>query len=385
MTLRIAHVVADLHPKSGGPSRTVTHLVDALTNTGVEVSLFSQSQVNEPFIAPESAQVRLSMARSAAAWRLKLGLPLKQTLEEQLALRPPHILHSHGLWLPVNHWATQWAQQQGIPLIIHPRGMLEPWAMQQSARKKAFAMALFQRSDLYSARLIVATSSMEFNSIRALGMKQPIAVIPNGIHFNSHQISGISAHQKSKTVLFLSRLHPKKGIKDLITAWSVIRPSGWRLCIAGPDEGGHLAEMKKLTSQLNLETEVDFIGEVQDNNKHHVFNSSSLFVLPTYSENFGVVVAEALSHGLPVITTKGAPWEDLVTYGCGWWIDRGVDALIPALREGIGLSPDSWKTMSDNARAYVRRFDWNSIALDMKAAYHWALGSGDRPDCVHIK
>lgn len=385
MTLRIAHVVADLHPKSGGPSRTVTYLSDALAETGVDVSLFSQSREQEPFIAPANAQVRLNMARSVSPWRLKLGLPLKRALREELALNPPDILHSHGLWLPVNHWATQLARHRCIPLIIHPRGMLEPWALGHRALKKSLAMALFQRSDLCMAHTFVATSAMEYRNIRELGFKQPVAIIPNGIFFDSSQSDPIPSPQRSNTVLFLSRIHPKKGLRELITAWSALRPNDWRLCIAGPDEDGHLAEMMQLVSQLNLATQVDFIGEVNDVGRQKLFNLSKLFVLPTHSENFGLVVVEALAQGLPVITTKGAPWEDLETYRCGWWVERGAEALIPALRSAMGLAPDAWQSMSENACAYVRRYDWRNIAYSMKATYSWVLGRGNMPDCVHLE
>ena len=117
--------------------------------------------------------------------------------------------------------------------------------------------------------------------------------------------------------------------------------------------------------------------------KDILFRDADLFILPTFSENYGVVVAEALSYGIPVITTKGAPWEGLVSYHCGWWVDIGVEPLAKALREAVSLSGYERRAMGARGRQLVEaRYAWSSVAMDMKAVYEWTLGGGRAPSCV---
>ena len=178
------------------------------------------------------------------------------------------------------------------------------------------------------------------------------------------------------------RGHPVKGLFNLVRAWAQLNPAGWRLCIAGPDEAGHLQEVLALVKELGIQRGVNYVGPVDGAAKSALYNSADVFVLPTFTENFGVVVAEALAHGLPVITTRGAPWADLNAYGCGWWVDIGVDPLVQALREAMALSDDQRRAMGALGRVYVRRYDWDDIAQQTMDVYRWVLGKGQQPDCV---
>lgn len=270
-------------------------------------------------------------------------------------------------------------------MVIHPRGMLEPWAISEKFLKKRLAMTLFQRKDIDSAKVLVATALSECENIRRLGFRQPIAVIPNGVKL---ALLGDVIPQPSflnenfKTALFLSRVHPKKGLLNLIRAWSNLSPENWRLCIAGPNEGGHLDEVMSLARQLGIQDFIEYVGEVDGDQKDALYRSCDLFVLPTFSENFGVVVAEALSHGLPVITTHGAPWSDLEVYGCGWWVEIGIDPLQEALRKAMALSDEERHAMGARGKEYVRRYNWEDIAKQTIEVYRWILGKGDQPQCV---
>lgn len=384
--LRCVHVVASLHPSAGGPSRTVVGLTDALANfNGVDVTLISQGYPRGQSV-PSSGKVTRQLIESQSRRALQFGLAVRQGLAGLTDLRPPALIHSHGLWLPVNHWAAIAARQRHLPLVVQPRGMLEPWALSHNALKKKIAMAIFQRRDLERAKVLVATATSEFESIRALGLRQPVAVIPNGVQLVSDDPFvgelGIPAGKAERTALFLSRVHPKKGILNLLNAWAAVAPQGWRLQIAGPDEGGHLAEVIALARKLGIDHAVEYLGELAGEAKARAYRGADLFVLPTFSENFGVVVAEGLAHGLPVITTRGAPWADLQTYGCGWWVDIGVDPLVQALREAMALNDDERRAMGERGRVYVRRYDWDDIARQTIDVYRWVLGQGPQPDCV---
>lgn len=382
------HVVASLHPNAGGPSRTVVQLTNALAaHDDFVVTLMNQSFSGDP--AMSSAEgVDRQQIESSSVLALKFGLPISDELKRMIRQRCPNLIHSHGLWTPVNHWASATARRHDIPLIIQPRGMLEPWALNHKAWKKKLALALFQSHDLKKASMFFATSSMEYENIRSLGFRQPVAIIPNGVL--GGQVCELDTKPNlskwrdgERVVLFLSRVHPKKGLFNLLKAWAIVKPHGWRLQIAGPNEDGHLAEVLSLARELGIDLMVDYLGSVDGKAKSQTYLKANLFVLPTFSENFGLVVAEALAHGLPVITTHGAPWSDLETYGCGWWIDISVDALVICLREAMALSDEERQEMGERGRDYVRRYNWDDIAQQTIDVYRWILRKQPQPDFVH--
>ena len=385
--LSVVHVVASLHPSAGGPSRTVVQLTDALAgHSDVDVTLLSQGFAGEPSV-PSGGSATRCLIESPSRRALQFGLPIRRELIRLGKSQRPALIHGHGLWLPVNHWTSALARRHGIPLVIQPRGMLEPWALNHKALKKRIAMTMFQRQDLESAKLLVATAEAEYEGIRALGFRQPVAIIPNGVNFDAspfHRVAAVPSDRNARTVLFLSRVHPVKGILNLLHAWAAVMPQGWRLKIAGPDEGGHLAEVTALARALGIDQMVEFLGEVDGEAKRQAYLEADLFVLPTFSENFGVVVAEALAHGVPVITTRGAPWADLQTHACGWWVDIGVEPLVMALREAMALRDDERQAMGARGREYAQRYDWDGIAQKTIDVYRWLLGDGSMPDAVQL-
>jgi glycosyltransferase involved in cell wall biosynthesis len=172
---------------------------------------------------------------------------------------------------------------------------------------------------------------------------------------------------------------------NLISAWSRARPANWQLHLVGPDGAGHRREVEALIKHLGLAESVRLQGEVSDLDKWKVFEEADLFVLPSLSENFGVVVAEALASGLPVITTTAAPWAGLVEERCGWWIDVGIEPLEAALREATALTPDQRHELGHRGREYVRRsFSWHHVATQIRAVYEWMLHGGQTPDSVRL-
>jgi len=382
----VVHTVASLHSAAGGPSRTITHLTDKLAGfSDLTVAIVTQHQRGESEVPSTNPAVNRIKADAILPLASKLGLPLRRALQSHMIKSQVSLLHDHGLWMPNNHWVARTATEHSIPLIVQPRGMLEPWAMNYKLWKKRMAMVLYQWRNLQSAKVLIATAASEYENLRTLGLRQAIAVIPNGV--NLQMDIGEQARPKIKpkqhrTALFLSRVQEKKGLLNLIDAWAQIRPNGWRLQIAGPDEGGHLAEVLARAKRAGVGSVVDYVGVVDGEAKSQLYHNADLFVLPTYSENFGVVVAEALAHGLPVITTRGAPWQDLESYKCGWWIEIGSEPLGAALSDAIMLNDDERQAMGARGRDYVRRYDWNDIAAQTVDVYRWVLGQGEMPDCV---
>jgi len=377
------HVVAGLHPNAGGPSQTVVRLTDALAGqTGIRISLMSQSLGAAPVVPSRNPAVSRLVPTTGSRMALKLGLPLRRSLVREVRVGTPDLLHSHGLWTPVNHWTARLARRAGIPLVIQPRGMLEPWALAYRSWKKRLALLLYQRRDLATAVLLVATAEQEAENFRNLGLRQPIAIIPNGTDLPEWR-DPIYPKGTPRIMLFLSRIHQKKGLLELVQAWQIVRPTGWKMIIAGPDEGGHQKIVEAAIQHAGLQDDFEFTGSVYGDDKEALYRSADLFVLPTFSENFGLVVAEALACGVPVITTKGAPWQGLHTHRCGWWIDIGMEPLAAALREATTLPPDTLREMGQRGRVYVEQnFGWPHIAQQMLSVYRWVLGQGDKPDCV---
>jgi glycosyltransferase involved in cell wall biosynthesis len=170
---------------------------------------------------------------------------------------------------------------------------------------------------------------------------------------------------------------------NLIRAWAQVKPAGWRCVLAGPDEAGHRAELEREINALGLKEQFEFPGSLEDGEKWERYRSSDLFVLPSFTENFGLVVAEALVCGVPVITTKGTPWSDLLANRCGWWVEAAVEPLAAALREATVLTDQERDEMGVRGRKLVRgNFSWSSVASRMRAVYSWCAGRDRMPSSV---
>lgn len=299
-----------------------------------------------------------------------------------LASLQPDLIHTHGLWLYYQVAAYRYAAAAGIPLIVSPRGMLEPWAFRHNRFKKLPLWWLYEKRGLQSVAVLHATSRQEAESLRALRLTAPIAVIPNGVDLPDLDVTNT---ESGRTALFLSRIHAKKGLLNLVAAWREVQPAGWRVIVAGPDENDHEREVRAAVLQAGLGDCFEFVGPVYGERKSSLFRGADLFLLPSHSENFGNAVAEALAYGLPVITTTGTPWSELRDHACGWWIDVGVQPLAEALHAATSLSPAQRRAMGQRGRSLVEaRYSWTSVAAEMKSVYEWATGAGMQPDCVRL-
>lgn len=376
--MRILQSVADLSFASGGPSRSVVALADSLACQGHQVAVMSAAcSASQQSNLPRHAGLIDVGGNGARARALGAALArAKQTATEQ---GEDLVIHDNGVWLPFNHTVARRAAASGVARCVSPRGMLLAWSLRHHAWRKRIAMALYQRRDLSAARMLFATSEEEADALRALKLTQPIAVIPNGVHVPAIEPAPPSA-PRPRTALFLSRLHPKKGLHDLLSAWARLRPRDWRLIVAGGHDNAYGTAMRARATQLHVEDSVSFVGEVAEAQKWPLYRSCSLFILPTYSENFGLAIAEAMAAGVPVITTTGAPWRAIQTERLGWWIAPGENTLVETLREALDSSDAELAQMGNKGRRHIaQNFAWSSVAERTAAAYAWLMRGGPRP------
>jgi glycosyltransferase involved in cell wall biosynthesis len=297
------------------------------------------------------------------------------------------ILHDNGIWLAHNHRLAVLAERRGIPRVLSTRGMLEPWALSHKRFKKKLAWWLYQRGDLKQAHCYITTGDAEARNLRRLGLGVPIVTVPNGVDVPEEQpwnvglaYEGEVRNGKKRIALFLGRIYPIKGLPMLIEAWARVRPDGWSLRIAGPDEAGHKKQLERAVSAAGLGEVVSFTGSIEPQMKKSTFLGADLFVLPTHSESFGMAVAEALAHGVPVLTTKAAPWSILQEGGCGWWVNATVDGLAEGLHQATSLETEALRHMGRKGRALVAdQFNWKRVADLMLSTYEEVVANAGRP------
>ncbi|MBC7846292.1 MAG: glycosyltransferase [Flavobacterium sp.] len=260
----------------------------------------------------------------------------------------PNLVHINGIWSPQNWGFQKAAQKLGIKVIVSPHGMLEPWIMAHNPLKKKIALFLYQKKAIQRSAHIHATAQMEAANIQALGFNNPICIIPNGIDLND--VKGIKEFYGTRKMVFLSRIHPKKGIELLLEAWRNTNTNGWILEIAGNGDENYIVTLNESAQDLK---DVHFVGAKYGEAKWNFLRSADVMVLPTHSENFGIVVAEALAVGVPVITTQGTPWEDLEIHQCGWWINLSVSNLEKIITKVTHTSVNELETMGRKGRQLV--------------------------------
>lgn len=375
------HVVSSIEDEASGPSYSVTRLAEAQAGLGLSVGVYSLA--GTPRDELRAGVRRRSFAASLTGVpglsRLDFSSDLRQALDAAAA--EGALLHVHGLWRMPNVYPGRSARRNDAPLLLSPRGMLGAAALAYSGWQKRLFWQLAQAGAVMPVRCFHATSDAEVADIRAFGLTAPVAVIPNGVDLPAPPPRG----PREREVLHLGRIHPKKGIDRLLQAWALVAPEmpGWRLRIVGPSECGHSAELEVLAERLSLGDSVRFEGPLYGADKQAAYRRAALFVLPTRHENFGMVVAEALAQGTPVISTKGAPWQGLETERCGWWIDHGPEVMAATLRKALATPPEGLAAMGARGRDWMARdFGWEAIAARMAEVHAWCQGQGERPESV---
>jgi glycosyltransferase involved in cell wall biosynthesis len=374
--LQVVHLTGSIHPAQGGPAYSVPRLCGALGEAGVETRLLTLKDPRQGLITA----VREEFPMRGPA-KLGFAPDMWRRLASLAAAGEVDITHSHNLWQMPQIY-PDWLVRQGIPHVVSPRGTLTAYSMAAGSRLKVIHWPLVQRPVLKRAAAFHATGDSEAEDIRRLGFRQPIALLPVGIDLPEWEPP---SETDARTILFLGRLHPEKGPMRLIEAWGLIQHQlpDWRVRLIGPDPIGHKRELEQRLKDSAIER-VEFGPEVRGPEKLQALRQGSLLVLPSPTENFGVVVAEALSVGIPVIANHGAPWRTLAERGAGWWIPHGPEPLAETMLKAARLPYAKRRAMGEAGRDLAAaELGWSSIGRRMAEVYSWLLRGGSRPDCVH--
>lgn len=359
--MKILIYITSIDLSGGGPSRSVPMLVKGLAEMGGDVTLMTQRTENMNTHALDGTTAKLHI----------LDVFKSEDVERFIRREKFEIVHLQSMWDLRYHKIVKICLRLNIPYVETPRGMLEPWSLAQKKWKKRLALWLYQMSDLNHAAFIYTTADEEAKNVKALGVKAPCAVIPNGIETDSYKCR-TSIDIVKKQVLFLSRIHVKKGIELLLEAWARIIDDfpGWTLMIVGNGEAAYIESLKAMAVRLGVGESVTISEPVFGEAKVKLYQSSSLFVLPSYSENFGMVIAEAMSCGVPVITTRYCPWEILNETQTGWCIDLSVENLIDNLKNAMAMDAVELYAMGQCASQLVfDRFNYRNVAKKTMELY----------------
>lgn len=296
-------------------------------------------------------------------------------------LREYDVVHLHGIWPPFLHRWSQVARKAGVKVVWSPHGMLAPWALHYKWFKKKVAWMLYQKRDLQRADALHVTAPGEDSDVRRVGLKNPVIVVPLGVRMPTERLARKRKGSSPTTLLFTGRVAPIKALANLIAAMKISQ--GWRLRIVGPDEDGHVAELKALAEETGVAGRIDFVGPKYGAELEQEYRHADCFILPSFSENFGSVVVEAMAAGVPVIVSRGTPWQEVEERQCGWWVENDPETLARTIVEMMALSEDERCAMGARGREWIRRdFSWESVGREMLSAYEWLCHGGERPECV---
>lgn len=433
-SLRCALVTDCVTIRAGGLYNSVSSLGKALRFAGVDAEIFGGADVISTHDRGHWAPLKLNLIQV----RGPRSLGWIPGMTRELLRSGCELAHTQGIWQGASVGVLRWTRATGKPHLVSPRGMLDPWALANSSWKKKIASVLYEDSHLQSANCVHCLSESEAESVRSYGLKNPICVIPNGIDLPEARGQGPGGRSQGtgkKQLLFLGRLHPKKGLVNALRAWAKIKGQGsdgrdqeeWQFVIAGWDQGGHQADLKRLCKELGLSYSdvpaAEFLGDPlaeqghpaamrksemvidtplhsKDRNtgspasvvftgpafgatKDQLLRRASAFILPSFSEGLPMSVLEAWSYQLPVVMTDECNLPEGFAAEAAIRIGTDVESIAEGLRLLLRSPISDLQSLGGNGRQLVsERFTWPQIAAQMKEVYDWVLGGGDKPSIV---
>lgn len=365
---KIIAVIENFDDSYGGPSSSISGLLVELAR-----KRFFYSEILSVRLKDEEKNSSFDLSEGCLSWdnecklfgfrKFMFSFGFKKKLEEKV--REGDVVYINNLWNYVSYISYKVAKKNKAKLVFAPRGSLYDWSLSQRKFIKRLALFLFQKRHLDNADFIHVTCQEEFDAVRALGIRSKIKIIPHGVNKSIKVPDTEDSYEKLnlssdyRYFLFMSRLHKKKGLDSLIDYWSEKSKSNpkWKLLIAGPDYGGYKGKIHD-----ELGSSAVYLGECYGELKKHVLEVSEFLVLPSFSENFGVVIAESLSASTPVVTSDNTPWSELQSSGAGYCVSLDVfySYVGSMLDSGVG----DLKKMGLSGQDLVEKeYSWSSRAL----------------------
>ena len=378
--MKLCHIVPSLEARHGGPSKSVPGLASAFASLGPRIELLTTDPAGPWEHTEGDLTVRAFQRHRPGLLRSSGGL--RRYLKGAAA----DIVHHHALWLRTLHYAHRAARRSGAPLVVSPRGMMDPWAWGHHARRKALARALVHPGAFEAVDGWHATSEKEAENIRQLGFRQPVCVAPNGISVPSPEDVSrdaalwyglLPAARSHPVALFYSRFHRKKRVIELIDLWIDSGPRDWLLLMVGIPEEYTASELETYVLRRGAPGRIRVFDGTGLPSPYSI---ASLFLLPSQGENFGLSIAEALASSVPAIVTDSTPWAALQSTGGGWcvpWDDFGR-----TLQSAAAEPAESLSHRGRIAREWVvHEYSWEKSARALLGFYSHLVskGAGRRP------
>ncbi len=381
----VIHMVENIDDTYGGPAKSIPNLLYTMQKRDIKQYLVScrlhSNETNELIVKYGLDHVTVQQFGLKS---IRYSPNLKSVVRQLIKKSSNAILHVHNLWNYVPYAAWQLHNEIGCQFVISPRGGLFPWCLEIGKIRKNVAMAIFQRRMLQSAACIHVTSIEEYQTVKKLGFTNPVELVPNEINLKEFDqlpqrnkaLQNLGLKTNKKYILFMSRIDRKKGLDILLRAYSRLYNLhlDWNVIIAGPiQDANYWKECQKIISTHNLMKRIHHVGMVKSNMRMNVFSSADLFALPSHSENFGVVILEALAAGLPVLTTFNTPWSEISKLEAGAVSSTDVDEISERLGEMMRASDTKRLQMSEAAKKISASYSPGLVADKMKEVYDHAF------------
>lgn len=391
MSVKPLFVVGGLYSLSNGVAWIMRDLAAALGRAGAPVDVYGAdcwgrgaASVGHVFEPPS----RWHTAQGLWLGGLSVSPGLKRSIYQ--AVPQADVVHNHSVWMLPNSYSSRAAEKYSKPVVITAHGAIEPWAVQNSGWKKRLVGRWFQDHELHQASCIVVNNTTEIAGLRQYGLKNPVAVIPNGVHLPDFDppaspepfLTKFPETRGQRIALFMARIHEKKGLGHLVPAFAEVSRTlpEWHLVIAGPD-GGDLTRIQSLIDQHQLANRVTFTGPLQGEIKASARSAAEVFVQPSFSEGFSMAILEALASRLPVLLTPGCNFPEAVTAQAAISVEPEVVSCTEGLRELLSQSESSLEQMGQRGRALVEsRYQWDAVAHETLKLYRWLISGGPAPE-----
>ena len=328
------------------------------------------------------------------------GIPMKlfkpfpmlysHKIRKNLLKESPDIFHMEALWRYPQLLMTSWKKHKKAPIVCTPHGMLDPYIIKNQGVVKRLVSNLFFQKSLEAVDCYHALCQKELEDIRAYGLKQPVAIIPNGINLPDPNLK-FEKTDKKKHLLYLGRLHKKKGVDLLLKALTVINKEkkemldNWQIDLVGWDHEGCKAELEKIVEDYHLNDLVVFHGGLFGENKQRMYANADGYILPSHGEGLPMTVLEAWSWKIPVIMTPECHLPEGYSANAAIEINDNVESVCNGLKTFLGMSDKERQSMGMRGYNLVREnFTWDVSAKKMIEVYEWLLGNLEKPDFIYI-